>query len=123
MKKTNIVQEKSFDFALLIIDVYKNLKYDKKEFVLSKQVLKSGTSIGANIEEAIGGFTEKDFAAKINLAYKESRETSYWLRLLNRSGFINKLDFETLISECDQIRKILASILITLNRKKGRSTS
>lgn len=119
MKKTNIVQEKSFDFALQIIDVYKNLRYSKQEFVLSKQILRSGTSIGANVEEAIGGLSENDFGFKLNIAYKESRETRYWLRLLNRSGYLDNFEFDSLVNECDQIQRILASILITLNRKRG----
>jgi four helix bundle protein len=114
MKKNNIIQEKSFDFALQIIDLYKDLRFSQKEFVLSKQILRSGTSIGANVEEGIGGFSRKDFAAKLNIAYKESRETRYWLRLLFKSQFINHNNFNLLISECDQIIKILTSILLTL---------
>lgn len=80
--KRNIIKDKSFAFAIEIINVYKYLSSENKEYVLSKQLLKSGTSIGANVEEAIGGVSKRDFIAKLGIAYKESRETMYWLRLL-----------------------------------------
>jgi four helix bundle protein len=75
--KENVIQKKSFQFAIRIINLYKYLTIDKKEFVLSKQILRSGTSIGANIEESIGGQSEKDFVSKISISYKEARETIY----------------------------------------------
>jgi len=81
MKKENIILEKTFDFALSIIELYKKMT-EQKEYVLSKQILRSGTSIGANIEKAIAAHSRKDFAAKMIIASKESRETRYWLRLL-----------------------------------------
>ena len=77
--KENIVQNKSFDFAVRIVNLYKHLSQEKREFVLSKQLLRSGTSIGANVEEAIGGISKADFRAKLSIAYKETRETTYWL--------------------------------------------
>ncbi len=77
-----MIKEKSYLFALKIIELYKYLCFKKKEYVLSKQILKSGTSIGANIEESIGGQSQRDFFAKMNIAYKEARETHYWLRLI-----------------------------------------
>lgn len=86
MKSENIVQQKSYAFALRIVKAYKYLADEKKEFVLSKQLLKYGTSVGANVEEAIGGQTPKDFFAKLNISYKEARETMYWLRLLKDSN-------------------------------------
>ncbi len=119
MKKANIIQEKTFDFALKIINLYKDLRYNWKEFVLSKQVLRSGTSIGANVEEAIGGFSKRDFGAKINIAYKESRETRYWLRLLYHSKYINEIEYKTLINDCDHIIKILTSIGLTLKKNNS----
>ncbi len=88
MKKDNIIQEKSYDFAVKIVKLYKRLSQEKKEFVLSKQLLRSGTSIGANIEEAIGGQSRKDFYAKLTIAYKEARETHYWIRLLKDTSFL-----------------------------------
>ncbi|GAB7257032.1 hypothetical protein OBPA_14970 [Polaribacter sp. OB-PA-B3] len=87
MKKDNIIQTKSYNFAVRIIKLYKHLSQEKKEFVLSKQLLRSGTSIGANIEEAIGGQSRKDFLAKLTIAYKEARESHYWIRLLKDTDF------------------------------------
>jgi four helix bundle protein len=117
MKENNIIQIKSFNFALKAIELYKDLIYNQKEYVLSKQLLRSSTSIGANIEEAIGGISRRDFRAKLSIAYKESRETIYWLKLLFKSKFISKNTFDALSSECHEIIKILASILLTLERK------
>ncbi len=90
MKKDNVVQEKSYAFAIRIVKVYQYLCAEKKEFVLSKQLLRCGTSIGANIEEAIGGQSKKDFFAKLTISYKEARETHYWIRLLPDTEYINK---------------------------------
>ena len=86
MKSNNIIQEKTFAFAIRIIHVYKYLVEVKKEYVLSKQFFRCGTLIGANTEEAIGGQTEKDFYAKFNIEYKEARETHYWIRLLKETN-------------------------------------
>lgn len=88
MKQDNVIQEKAYAFALRIIQLNQFLKTEKREFELSRQVLKSGTSIGANVEEAIGGQSENDFYAKMSIAYKEARETHYWIRLLRDSGYI-----------------------------------
>ena len=89
--KENIVQQKSFSFAIRIVNLYKYLVSEKKEFVLSKQLLRSGTSIGANVEESIGGQSEKDFLSKLSISYKEARETIYWLKLLKEIEYISKL--------------------------------
>lgn len=98
--KNNLVQEKSYSFAVLVIAEYKQLVKSKREFVLSKQLLRSGTSIGANIEEAIGAHTRKDFIHKLSIAHKESLETKYWLRLLADTDFINKDRSTVLLNEC-----------------------
>ncbi len=111
--KDSIVSQKSFDFALRIINLYKYLKENKKEFILSKQLLRSGTSIGANIQEALGGQSKKDFISKISVAYKESRETLYWINLLNKSGYLNQTQSCSLISDCEEIIKIITKILKT----------
>ena len=111
--KDNIIQIKTFDFAVRCINLYKDLTFKQKEFILSKQILRSGTSIGANIEEAIGGQSKKDFISKIGIAYKEARETHYWLRLLTKTGFLTKKGFDYIIKDLDEIMKILASILKT----------
>lgn len=114
MKKDNIVQIKSYAFALRIIKVYKYLNENKKEFILSKQLLRCGTSIGANIEEAIGGQSEKDFFAKLSIAYKETRETHYWIRLLKDSEYLQENEANSLLYDVDELLKIIGSIQKTL---------
>ena len=108
LNKVNVVRDKSFDFALKIIDLYKYLRYEKKEYVLSKQLLKSGTSIGANIEEAQAGQSKKDFISKMSIASKEARETHYWLRLLKYGGFIQK---EDILNDSSELIRLLTSIV------------
>ena len=115
--KENVIQQKSFVFAIRIINLYKYLTFKKKEFVLSKQILRSGTSIGANIEESIGGQSEKDFLSKISISYKEARETIYWLKLLKETEYISNSEFEGIHVEAEEICKILAKIIITLKGK------
>ena len=110
MKSENIVQTKSYDFALKIIKVYKYLSQDKREFVLSKQLLRSGTSIGANIEESIGGQSKADFFAKITIAYKETRETKYWIRLLRDSDYLTIEHSNDLLNDAEELLKIIGSI-------------
>jgi four helix bundle protein len=114
--KKNVVKEKSYEFALKIVHLSQNLN-DKKEFVLAKQILKSGTSIGANVEEAIGGQSKKDFRAKLFIAYKEARETHYWLRLLKDSEIISQKNADNLIRDIYELKKILGAILVTLNKR------
>lgn len=118
MKTENPIQIKSYQFALRIIRLYKYLITDQKEYVLSKQILRSGTSIGANIEEAIGGQSKADFISKLQIALKESRETHYWIRLLVDSGFLDKKSGNSIISDCEEILKLLNSILKTSKTKK-----
>jgi four helix bundle protein len=115
--KENIIQEKSFLFAVRIINLYKHLIAKKKEFVLSKQILRSGTSIGANIEESIGGRSDKEFLFKLEISYKEARETIYWLKLLKETEYITITEFESVFVEAEEICKILAKIIITLKGK------
>ena len=114
--KDNIIVQKSYAFALQIIQLYK-LLVEKKEFVLSKQMLRSGTSIGANIHEAIASQSKRDFIHKLAIAVKEARETSYWLSLLKDSHYIIKEDFDRLNSSCDEIIKILNSIILTTKER------
>ena len=113
MKIDNIVQQKSFSFVIRIINLYKYLSQEKKEFVLSKQVLRSGTSIGANVEEAIGGLSKADFIARLGIAYKESRETAYWLKLLVETDYITRTEFESIFEDIDELLKIIGSIIKT----------
>ena len=111
MKSNNIIQRKSFDFALEIINLYRQLII-QKEFVLSKQLLRSGTSIGANIEEALAWQSKKDFISKMSLASKEARETKYWLKLLQESQIV-KHNFTGYIKNIDEIINILTAIVKT----------
>lgn len=114
MKKDNVVQIKSYAFAVRIVKVYQFLCEEKKEFVLSKQLLRSGTSIGANIEEAIGGQSEKDFFAKLTISYKEARETHYWIRILKDTNYLSNEQAESLLKDADELLKIIGSIQKTL---------
>ena len=111
--KDNLIQKKSFDFAIRIVNLYKYLIEEKKEYTLSKQLLRSGTSIGANIEESLGGQSKKDFIAKLSIAYKEARETNYWLRILRETNYLSKKQFDAIYPDLEEIQKILASILKT----------
>jgi four helix bundle protein len=114
--KENLIVSKSFAFSIRIVKFYKYLKTKKKENELSKQILRSGTSIGSNVEEAIGGQSKKDFLNKISIAYKEARETHYWLRLLYETKFINQDEFESLLKDCEELLKILGSIQISTKK-------
>ncbi len=107
--KDNIIQQKSYAFALRIINICTALDKNR-QFVIATQLLKSGTSIGANVEEAIGGQSKLDFLSKISIAYKEARETHYWLRLLRDSTILDSDLSNSLISDCEEILRIVASI-------------
>ncbi len=111
--KENVIAEKSKAFALRIIKLYRYLCEDKKEYILSKQLLRSGTSIGANVKEAIRGQSKPDFYAKMNISLKEASETEYWLELLHESDYIDDNGFESIYSDCQEIVKILVSITKT----------
>ena len=117
MKKENIIQTKSYAFAVKMVKLYQHLSSNKKEFVLSKQLLRSGTSIGANVEEAIGGQSRKDFYAKLTIAYKEARESHYWIRLMGDSGIIESTEKEELLEKVDELLRILGSIQKTIRNK------
>lgn len=117
MKADNIVQQKSFAFAIRVVNLYKFLSIEKKEFVLSKQLLRSGTSIGANIEESIGGQSDKDFLSKLSIAYKEARETIYWLKLLKATDYLTNEQSESMLMDAEEIVKILGKIQITLKKR------
>ncbi len=119
MKDGNIIQEKSYSFALRVVKLSRHLAEEKKEFILSKQLLRSGTSIGANVEEAIGGQSEKDFFAKLTISYKEARESKYWLRLLRDSNYLTPTQAESLLTDIEEILKITGSILKTLRNKNS----
>ena len=111
MKTENVIVEKSFQFALRIVKLYSLLKEKKVERDLALQLLRSGASVGANIEEAIGGSSKRDFIHKLEIAYKESGETRYWLRLLKESNLLEKKLAESFILDCEELIKILTAIL------------
>ncbi|MBL7128293.1 MAG: four helix bundle protein [Ignavibacteria bacterium] len=118
MVKDNMLKTKSYEFALRIIKLYEHLKEKNVDYVLAKQVLRSGTSIGANVEEALGGQSKKDFSAKLYIAYKEARETNYWIRILKDSNYLELKLANSLIKDCEEIQKIIAKIQLTLKSKK-----
>ena len=110
--KENLIVDKSYNFALKIVRLSKKL-ISQNEYILSKQLLRSGTSIGANIEEAVGGISKKEFRAKMSISYKEARETHYWLRLLKDTDYITEEEFKALEVELSSILKILYKIIET----------
>ena len=120
MKTDNVIQTKSYAFAIKIVRTYQFLIDQKKEYVLAKRLLKSSTSIGANTEEAIGGQTDKDFYTKFNIVYKEARETHFWLRLLRDSNILSGEQADSLLKDCEEILKIVGSITKTLKAKLYR---
>ncbi len=114
MRSKNVIQNKSFSFALSIIELYKILQKER-EFVISKQLLRSATSIGANIEEATAAQTKKDFAHKMSISSKEARETRYWLQLLEKSQLV-KGDYTSYLNDITEIIRILTSIVKTAQK-------
>ena len=114
--KPSPAQTKSYAFSIKMVALCRNLMVLDKEYVLSRQLLKSSTSIGANIEEAIGGFSRNDFKYKISISYKESRETRYWIRLLSSTGYLSEEDGRSALADLDELMKMLMSTLKTLNR-------
>lgn len=113
----NIVKDKSEKFAIRIVNLYKYLSESKKEKILSKQILRSGTSIGANLAEAECAISKNDFLAKIYIAFKESSETQYWLKLLKNTDYITNQEFDSLFADCNEITKILVKTIKTIKNK------
>ena len=113
MKTDNIIVDKSFDFAVRIVNLYKHMKDTKNEYVLSKQILRSGTGVGANINEAICGISKKDFLSKMYISYKEIIETIYWIELLHKTKYLTEREYKSILSEANEISKILSSITKT----------
>jgi len=112
----NVIVSKSKSFAVRIIRLYQHLSNDKKEFILSKQILRSGTSIGANVREAHRGQSKKDFIAKMNIALKEAAETEYWLELLHETDYIDASAYESIYKDCNELNKLLISIIKSSNK-------
>jgi len=115
--KDNALKTKSYKFALRMVKLFQYLLNEKKEFVLSKQILRSGTSVGANIEEAFQGESKNDFIHKLSIANKEAFETHYWLRLLRDSEILEKKIADSLLTDCDELQKLLVSSIKTAKNK------
>ena len=111
MRADNLILNKTFQFGLRIIKLYIYLRDKRVDRVLTAQLLRSGTSIGANTEEAMGGSSKKDFIQKLRIAYRETRETKYWIRLLKESDLLEQKLADSLIVDCDEILKILTAII------------
>jgi len=117
MNDKSIIYQKAYSFALDVIRLYEQLQKERKEFVLSKQFLRAGTSIGANINEAISAESKKDFVHKLSIALKEARETFYWLNLLKDANYISTGQFNATSEYCKALTKILSSIIITTKER------
>ena len=113
MKTDNIVRDKSFEFAVRIVNLQQYLCSERREYVLSKQILRSGTSVGANIHEAIQGVSKKDFVYRMNISLKEAGETEYWLKLFKRTGLLSEEEFESLNHDCEELIRLLTAIVKT----------
>ena len=117
LKQGNVIQTKSYAFSLRVVRLYQSDLNEKRNQIILSQLLRSGTSIGANVEEAIGAQSRKDFYAKMYIAYKEGRETHYWLRLLEDSGYLEPKIAAEMLEECNELLRIMGSILKTLRSK------
>ena len=114
----NIIENKSFEFAVRIVKLYQHLTENKKEFVMSKQLLRSGTSIGANVSEAQKGQSKADFNMKMNIALKEANESDYWLRLLYRTDYLNQSQYTSMNADIQELLGLLTAICRTANIAK-----
>lgn len=121
MKKENVVRDKSYDFALKVVKLYKFLMENKKEFVLSKQFLRSGTSIGANIRESEHAQSDADFLHKLSIALKEANETDYWIDLLHYANYLTEKEFSDLKKDINEILKLLVAIIKTMKEKMEKN--
>ncbi len=120
MKRDNILVDKSFSFAVRIVNLYKYLCSDKKEFVLSKQLLRSGTSIGANISESQDAQSTNDFISKLSIALKEARESKYWIELLKETEYLTKKESDSLVNDLIELIKLLVTIIKTTKDNNGK---
>lgn len=120
-KDRSIIKDKTFNFAIRIVRLYKHLTESKKEFILSKQLLRSGTSIGANVREAHNGESSADFIHKLSIAQKECDETLYWLELMRATEYLSPYEFDAIYNDATEILKILKSIIITVKKQKSQN--
>ena len=121
--KRNVLREKSFAFAVRIVKLYKHLTTNKMEYVLSKQLLRSGTSIGANVREAQNAESHADFIHKLSIAQKETDETLYWLELLSETDFLSEAEFISIQNDASELMKIIRSIILTMKANKNVSNN
>ena len=117
MARDSVTLDKSKNFAIRIVRLYQYLCTEKKEFVLSKQLLRSGTSIGANLAEAIYGISDKDFLSKIYISLKECAETKYWLELLFKTDYLTEQQYQSINEDCTELIKLLTSNAKTMSIK------
>ena len=115
----NVIAYKSFSLAVRVVKLCRFLRETRQEYILSKQLLRSGTAIGANVEEAIGEISRADFSAKISIAYKEARETSYWLKLLNATDYLSEDAFQSMHRDCEEVCRIPRATLNTTRINKS----
>lgn len=120
--ENNPIFIKALDFSARIVNLYKCLRDERRETVMSKQILRSGTSIGANISEAIAAESIDDFIHKFSISLKEANETKYWILLLHRTGFITDDEYKSIVADCQGIRKMIGSIIRTSKQKKNNPT-
>ena len=113
MNEKSIIHIKSYSFSIRIVRLYQYLIKEHKEYSLAKQILRSGTSIGANVEEATEGYSKREFLSKLSISYREARETHYWLRILFDTDYIDRKLFASLLKDCEEILRILSKIQIT----------
>ena len=115
--KDNVILDKTLDFSVRIVNLCKYLRKEKKEYLMSEQLLRCGTSIGANAHEAHNGQSSRDFLAKMYISFKEAAETEYWLKLLSRTNYLTQEQSKSILADCEEIKKILSAIILTLKTK------
>ena len=119
--KESLIYEKSLDFAERIVNLYKYMVEQKGERIMSKQLLRCGTSIGANVSEALAAESSADFIHKLSISQKETNETKYWLTLLNRTDYLSEGQYESMLSDCEGLRKMIISIILTAKQNSKSS--
>lgn len=120
MQQKSQTKARSFDFAVRVVELYKVLSGERKEFVLSRQLLRSGTSIGANVAEALSSFSPKEYASKFSIARKEAAETIYWLDLLYQTKYLTQEEYSTLYEDAVILMKMISATVITMQKRLGR---
>ena len=120
--KESLIYEKSLDFAERIVNLYKYMVEQKGERIMSKQLLRCGTSIGANVSEALAAESSADFIHKLSISQKETNETKYWLTLLNRTDYLSEGQYESMLSDCEGLRKMIISIILTAKQNSKLKT-